>query len=304
MWEPPFPRSDKIRGLILVTPWGKRAVVTEVAVFDGSVSSSDFATVTALAETGPGTFDASVDPQWTIAGKPNGGYLLAMLGRAAALISPHRDVIAASAHYLHSPEPGPVRIVAEVLRAGRSASQLHARLLQGGRQCVDALLTVTNLDPDAKPYWDAGLPAASAAPPDGCVRLPAMSPAGFPVPIMDEVDLRIDPATLGFAAGKPTGRGELRGWLGLTGDEPFDPISLLYAVDAFPPATFDIELSGWVPTLELSVYVRALPAPGPVQVLQRAQLIDAQRVDETCLVWDSTGRLVAQGTQLAGIRLG
>ena len=133
--------------------------MTEVAVFDGSVSSSDFATVTALAETGPGTFDASVDPQWTIAGKPNGGYLLAMLGRAAALISPHRDVIAASAHYLHSPEPGPVRIVAEVLRAGRSASQLHARLLQDGRPCVDALLTVTNLDPDAKPYWDAGLPA-------------------------------------------------------------------------------------------------------------------------------------------------
>jgi hypothetical protein len=41
-----------------------------------------------------------------------------------------------------------------------------------------------------------------------------------------------------------------------------------------------------------------------VQVLQTASLIDAQRVDETCWVWDSTGRLVAQGTQLAGIRLG
>ena len=38
--------------------------------------------------------------------------------------------------------------------------------------------------------------------------------------------------------------------------------------------------------------------------LARAQLIDAQRVDETCFVWDSTGRLVAQGTQLAGVRLG
>ena len=82
------------------------------------------------------------------------------------------------------------------------------------------------------------------------------------------------------------------------------PISLLYAVDAFPPATFEIEQTGWVPTLELSAYVRALPAPGPVQVLQRAQLIDAQRVDETCFVWDSAGRLVAQATQLAGIRLG
>lgn len=260
--------------------------------------------MTALTETGPGAYDASIDPQWTIAGKPNGGYLLAMLGRAATAISPHRHVIAASAHYLHSPEPGPVRVVAEVLRAGRSASQVHARLLQDGRPCVDSLLTITDLDAGAKPYWDAGLPAASAAPAETCVRLPALSPAGFAVPIMDEVDLRIDPATLGFAGGRPSGRGELRGWLALAGDEPFDPIALLYAVDAFPPATFEIELTGWVPTLELSVYVRALPAPGPVQVLQRAQLIDAQRVDETCFVWDSTGRLVAQGTQLAGVRLG
>jgi hypothetical protein len=41
-----------------------------------------------------------------------------------------------------------------------------------------------------------------------------------------------------------------------------------------------------------------------VQVLQRAQLIDAQRVDEACFVWDRSGRLVAQGTQLAAVRLG
>jgi hypothetical protein len=124
------------------------------------------------------------------------------------------------------------------------------------------------------------------------------------VAIMDQVDLRIDPADLGFAAGRPSGRGELRGWLELPAGEIFDPNSLLFAVDSFPPATFDIEPTGWVPTLELTGYVRALPAPGPVQVVQRAQLIDAQRVDESCFVWDSTGRLVAHATQLAGIKLG
>ena len=90
----------------------------------------------------------------------------------------------------------------------------------------------------------------------------------------------------------------------LPGHEQFDPTSLLFAVDAFPPATFDIDFSGWVPTLELTVYVRALPAPGPVRVLHRAQLIDGQRVDEACYIWDNTGRLVASSTQLAGIRLG
>jgi hypothetical protein len=56
--------------------------------------------------------------------------------------------------------------------------------------------------------------------------------------------------------------------------------------------------------VELTVYVRALPAPGPVRVLQRVHLIDGQRADEECVVWDQAGRLVAQARQLAAIRLG
>jgi acyl-coenzyme A thioesterase PaaI-like protein len=263
-----------------------------------------FREVTAVTEVSPGRFDAAVHPEWTIAGKPNGGYLLAILGRAAAAVGPHEHVIAASAHYLHSPDPGPVTVVAEILRAGRSASQVRTRMLQDGTACVEALVTTSRLDPDRKPYWDAGVPARSGASPDTGQRLPSTNPAGTKVAIMDQVDLRLEPDSLGFAAGRPSGRGELRGWLTLPADEPFDATSLLFALDAFPPATFDVELTGWVPTLELTAYVRALPAPGPVQVLQRASLIDAQRVDEICWVWDGTGRAVAQATQLAGIRLG
>jgi acyl-coenzyme A thioesterase PaaI-like protein len=227
-----------------------------------------------------------------------------MLARAAVATGPHEHVIAASAHYLRPPEPGPVTLEADVLRAGRSASQVHARLVQDGRPCIDALVTTSRLDADSKPYWSDGLPDPGVGSIADAVRLPPVNPAGQPVPMMEHVDLRLDRDSFGFGRGAPSGRGELRGWLALPGDEPFDPTSLIYAVDAFPPATFDIEPTGWVPTLELTAYVRALPAPGPVRVLQRAQLIDAQRVDEACFVWDSTGRLVAHGSQLAGIRLG
>jgi acyl-Coa thioesterase superfamily protein/acyl-CoA thioesterase superfamily protein len=263
-----------------------------------------FATVSALVPTGAGRFDAEVSPDWTIAAKPNGGYLLAMRGRAATETGSHPHVIAASAHYLHSPSPGPITVQAEVLRAGRSASQVRTQLRQDGQLCVEALVTTSTLDAAATPYWDAGLPAPAIAAIDACLRVPAITPIGLPVPIMDQVDLRIDPHDTGFARGEPSGRGELKGWLTLPADETFDPIALLYAIDAFPPATFEIASTGWVPTLELTGYVRALPAPGPVRVLQKAQLIDGQRVDEACFVWDSTGRLVAQGTQLAGIRVG
>jgi hypothetical protein len=91
--------------------------------------------------------------------------------------------------------------------------------------------------------------------------------------------------------------------LSLPGDLLFDPFSLVFAGDAYPPASFEVSDSGRVPTLELTVYVRALPAPGPLRVVQRVKDIADERMEEVCYLWDSTGRLVAQATQLAGIRL-
>ena len=263
-----------------------------------------FSEVSALRDLGTGRFEATIDPEWTIGGKPNGGYLLAMLGRAAVASSPHPHVISASAYYLRAPEPGPVAIESELLRTGRSASHVRTRMSQGGEPCVDALLLTSELDVSASPYWDRGLPEPVQTPYDGCARLVPRLASGLPVAIMEQIEVRLEPESSGFTRGEPSGRGELRGWLALPGGESLDAPGLLFAVDAFPPGTFTIEMAGWVPTLELTVYVRALPAPGPVRVLQRAELIDGRRVDESCYVWDQAGRLVAQGRQLAGIRLG
>jgi acyl-coenzyme A thioesterase PaaI-like protein len=262
-----------------------------------------FDVVTELAEVDAGRFRGVLDPEWTIGGRPNGGYLLAMLGRAAAAVVPHDVVISATAHYFRSPDPGPVTLIAEVLRDGRSTSQVRARMSQHDRDCVEALVTVGRLRAGTKPYWDLGVPSVEAVAFDDAEPFAPQMPNGAGVAMMRQVDIRLDPDSTAFAAGNPTGRGELRGWLSLPGGAPFDPISLLFAVDAFPPATFDIEFTGWVPTMTLTVYVRALPEPGPVRIVQRAQLIDSRRVDEACFVWDRTGRLVAHGSQLAAIRL-
>jgi hypothetical protein len=121
------------------------------------------------------------------------------------------------------------------------------------------------------------------------------------------VDVRLDPANLGYLRGEPDGSGELRGWLTFVHDTPPEPLTLLYVTDAFPPASLTINPSGWVPTLELSVYLRARPAAGPLRVRQRTRLIETVAagtgmMDEVCDVWDSRGRLVAQATQLASVR--
>jgi acyl-CoA thioesterase len=265
--------------------------------------AQSFAEITALVPVGPGRYQARLDPNWTIGGKPNGGYLLAVLGRAAVALGAHPHVLAISGHFLAAPAPEPADIDAEVLRAGRGASQLRVRLRQEDRTSVEALVTTANLD-DAEPYWTGGLTVPTVPDPESCMRVPGVTPLGLPVPIMEQVTLCLDPAVTGFAGGRPSGKGVMRGWLTLPGDETFDPLSLVYATDALPPATFEVEPTGWVPTIELTAYVRALPEPGPVLVEQRAHVIAGQRVDETAYVWDSSGRLVAQGSQLAGIRLG
>jgi Acyl-CoA thioesterase C-terminal domain/Acyl-CoA thioesterase N-terminal domain len=250
-----------------------------------------------------GRYAAELDPAWRIGTKANGGYLLALVARAAldAAGPDHPHPVAASAHYLAAPRPGPAEIEVAVLRRGRSAVQLRAGLLVGGSRCVEALVTCGRLPAGGAPYWD-GVPVPQLPAEEDCVPVPPEDPR-FPVPMFGEVALRLDPATAGFALGRPAGAGEIRGWARIS-PQPPDPYALLVAVDCLPPATFDLGLAGsWVPTLELTAHLRALPAAGPLRVRQRARLVAHDRVDEDCDVWDSTGALVASGRQLAAVRL-
>jgi hypothetical protein len=267
---------------------------------------SGFVDATKVAARADGTtFDVELDPQWTIGDKPNGGYLLALLARAAThtdAAARHPHPLAAAATYLAAPVPGPAVVEVTPLRTGRSASQLRVRLLQDGQTCVEALLTLGRLDPDAAPRWTDSTPVELPAE-DDCPLIPAEPPgAGFKVGILEVVEQRLDPAVLGFAAGRPSEHAELRGWLRFADGMVPDPLSLLFVADSFPPATFAIGSVGWVPTLELTVYVRAVPAPGALRVRQVARLVEDGLVDEVCEVWDSRGRLVAQATQLAKVR--
>lgn len=255
------------------------------------------------------TFAMDVDPGWTVGPKPNGGYLLAVAARAAgeALGGPdsaHRDPLASTAHYLWAPDPGPAEVHTQILRTGHSASQVRTTIVQGDRPCVDATFTMGTLaaEPSA-PWWSNRRPF-DLPPIDECVKLPAARDgAPFVVSIMDRSDLRLDPDVIGFASGRPSGRAELRGWISFADGRPVDALGLLFFTDAFPPATFELAEAGWVPTLTLTVYVRAVPVPGPLRVSQTARVVDSGRFDEVCEVWDASDRLVAQATQLAAIRI-
>jgi len=266
------------------------------------------ATTSVLPTRRPGHFDTTVHELWTVGDKPNGGYLQALLGRAALVTGrsagdPAWEIVSCSITYLRPPDLGAATVRTTLLRRGRSAAHVRAVLVQDGGDMVDAVFVLAELPAPPSVRYD-GVEPLAAPPPDECVRLPPRIPGGVHVGVMEVLDLRLDPATLPFAdspppAGTPA---ELRGWSRFADSREPDPLSLLFSVDAIPPATLMIGSTGWVPTLQMSTYVRARPAPGWLGIRMRADLVADGMVDESCVLWDSAGRVVAQATQLARLR--
>jgi hypothetical protein len=237
-----------------------------------------------------------LDGRWAIGGKIHGGYLLKLLA-AAVVTERHPHPLAVSAHFLRAPDAGTASIEVHELRAGRRVTQSRASLSQEGSACVEALVTTGLLHEEAEPFWSRHEPPA-LPPLEECLKM-VPDPPGLRVGHLEFVDVRADPATVTFASGVPGEPGRLAASVDVPDRTVLD---LLVVADALAPVTFDLGVPGWVPTLELTAYVRALPAPGRLVVEQRARLLEGGWVDEECDVWDSRGRLVCQARQLAGYR--
>ncbi|MEE1666175.1 thioesterase family protein [Streptomyces sp. WAC07094] len=273
-----------------------------------TIGDSEFDRDTAVTLREPGVYGIDLSAGWTIINAVNGGYLLAVLGRALGDALPHRDPFTVSAHYLTASRPGPAVIRTDVVRTGRTLSTGQASLFQyddEGREVerIRVLASYGDLDSLPDDVRTSAKPPA-IPPPDRC-----FGPEDGPAPvsgssaITDRLKLRLDPATLGWALGSPSGKGEMRGWFGLADGRDADPLSLLLAVDALPPTAFELGISGWVPTVELTVHVRCRPAPGPLRVSITTRNLAGGFLEEDAEVWDSADRLVAQSRQLARVRL-
>lgn len=262
-----------------------------------------FAEVSAVSLTHPGRYSAHLDPLWGYGGNPNGGYLQATMARAALDASGCDHVLSASSHFLAAPGAGAADVTTTVLRTGKSTTHVRATLSQGDEPKVEALFLLGHIAaPADSRSWQSERLQPVGGSYESCVaHAPDLDQV--PATLMHQIELRMEPQSLEFYEGRPQGRGELRGWVNLPHGEDFDPVSLLFAVDTFPPATYDVAFSGWVPTLTMATYIRAVPAPGPLQIIMDATLIQGGRGDETCTVRDCMGTVVAQAHQLAGVRL-
>ncbi len=262
---------------------------------------STFERGTSVERVDEGLWEARIEPIWTIGDAVHGGCAQCVVVRAAVAESGHRHPVATSAHFLAPTTVGPARIAVERLREGRTASTLRAVLRQDGVQKIVAHITVATLDDQTPIVYQVTPPVLPS--PAECIPRPGRLPDGSEVRFLESIDVRIDPRCVDGPHEGPAGVPEVRGWIRARDDTPPDAALLVFCVDAMPPSVLAIGGGGWSPTVQLSTYVRALPAPGWLAVVVRASAVAGGWFDEESEVWDSGGRLVAQARQVGRYRL-
>ncbi len=258
-----------------------------------------FAAAIGIEPLGAGRFGALLGAGWTIGPKAHGGLLMVLLARAglarldADAPGSAPDPLAVSADFLRAPDPGPVELHTEVLRAGRTASVVAVRLVQDGRLMLAATVTAGRL-PAEPPLWSA--PPELAAQPTADAIDPAGDDGVYGVARC--CDLRWDPAATSFVRGERAAP-VVRGWARPRG-EPADVLFALLAGDILPPTVFNLGGGrGWAPTVQLTALLRAHPAPGWLRIGSHATAVAGGWFDEDVVVLDVTGRLICQARQLA-----
>ncbi|MGH3647067.1 MAG: thioesterase family protein [Micromonosporaceae bacterium] len=254
------------------------------------------ADTTVVAGETPGSYTATVNDRWSAVGsRPNGGYVLGIALRALLAEVSHPDPLVVSAYFLRPSVPGPVELTTEVVRAGRRISTGEVRVHQDGKETLRAVANFADLDAADGRTAVFGEPPKLPAPED-CLNL--ADGASIPgLTIADRFDYRYA-EPLGWAQGTPSGEPRSELWIRFADGRDADSLSLPSIVDAAAPAV--MELGEWTSsTIELTVHLRARPAPGWLACRISTRYVIGGYHEEDFDIWDATGALVAQGRQLA-----
>jgi len=261
----------------------------------------------------PGEFDGNLNEHWTIGPKVHGGVMVALCAKAAretyraqggAAVHP----VALSANFLSAPDPGPVRLVTTVRKRGRRIGLVDVELMAGERTCVHAVVTLAELDSAAEPLFSDNRVTALMSP-EPPADVPVIGP-GHPGAEINNLARGCDihPVLIGsengppkngpLENGPPENGPEFTIWVRPKG-ERVDELFALMCGDISMPVPYALGRRGWAPTVQLTAYLRGLPAPGWLRVLCTATLIGQDFFDEDHTVVDSAGRIVVQTRQLA-----
>ncbi len=265
-----------------------------------------FTTAMALREAGPGVFEGELNKHWTIGPKVHGGAMLALCANAARTACDGQraglEPVAVSANFLSAPDPGPMRLETSIRKRGRRITVVDVELTQGERTAVHAVVNLG--EPEHFPPGGDLAPLLSAnpviglmapEPPDDIEPIGPGHPLAGLVHLGEGCDVRPLLSTMQPTDGRPP---MIQMWARPRGVAP-DGLFALMCGDLSAPVTFAVDRTGWAPTVQLTAYLRALPADGWLRIIATCMEIGHDWFDEDHIVVDSLGRLVVQARQLA-----
>lgn len=260
------------------------------------LSTAAFSQASAVRPDGDGRYLGELHPDWSVGGRPHGGYLLAIAARAAIEAADRAtpDVVAVSAQYLRPPGLATVSVRTEQIKTGRTVGVLRVVLEQDGLACLEATVNVGTL-PAEPPQW-AEPPTHPSEPVPGAIEA-AELPGNPAVRLNRSCEVWLDPDGAAFLTGA-TGPPRLRLWARPRGEPP-DPLFALVAGDISMPTAFNLGRFGWTPTVQLTALVRARPVPGWLTVVVDTRSVHGNWFDEDATVLDASGQIVCQARQLA-----
>ena len=211
--------------------------------------------------------------------------------------------VALSANYISAPDPGDVQLTAILRRAGRQVSIVDVVLSQGDRTAVACSVTLGSLDLAPPRHVEPlRVMAMPAEPPADAVAVTPDHPIGQVVHVATGYELRMDAVTTLFLEGKqgaPVHQLWVRPLDGDVEDAATAALFAIMAADISPPVTMNRGIFGWAPTVQLTTYLRGLPAPGWLRVVASSTVVGDTWFEEDHAIVDSGGNVVVQSRQLA-----
>lgn len=238
-----------------------------------------------------------LDDAWSIKGHLNGGYLAAVAGQAASDFFDGAPVLTMSAHYLEVARgSGPADLDITPLRTGRLST---ARITLARDDVVVAEFIVTvgsprgsnvridDVDPFDGPPWDeCGGPG------------PAWSGPGME--LLETLEVRLKPIDgAALVGGQPSAHPVINGWIAYGDGRPVDPFLAMASWDVLPPTIWCMGILGNVPTVAAQIVLYPGPIVGRLASRVRGHYLSDGIMDETAVLWDESGRVIASSRQTA-----
>lgn len=257
---------------------------------------------------GEGRFTTAISDPWMLRVVPQGGIVAAVAEAAmrAVLDEPEQQLRTITSFFVGKVEAGPVEVDVELLRRGRSMSQVRASVRNPGAAAGLTATAVYGARRDGFEFVDVAFPEVEGPDELRGYRDPIPDGVDFepspPLPFWDQV-LECRPAT-GRAPWDPfePGPAEIAYWYRFDSppvgaDGALDAAGLLVAADTMPGAIS--QRIGWEdrpwfgPSLDLTLHVLGPAAPGWLLVHNRARAAGDGYASVESVLWDPTTRTPA-----------